>query len=159
MDRKVKYRCGGVVIVKLSTKSQLYRHLTGMAGTFEVAKQLALYGYNVCLTQRNFPSVDLFVQNPKNMKSVPIQVKALRKPNSGGFFLSPEKTKIPNLIIVFVVLETSIGSPEVYIAEAAEAAKRIRYPPSRKGPGISMEQIRKEDKWLDNWDLIIKKLD
>ncbi|MEM3369613.1 MAG: hypothetical protein QXE90_02035 [Candidatus Micrarchaeia archaeon] len=128
----------------------LYRHLTGLAGTFETAKQLTLRNYNVSLTQRNFPYVDLFVQNPKTMKFVGVQVKAQRIANPGGFDLDTNKLNFPNLIVVLVAFKSKYNNdlPEYYIATAQEIKEAVV---DGKRPGIPRRNLKPE--WKDNWKL------
>jgi hypothetical protein len=44
-----------------------------------VAGQLCLRGYLASLTLKNYPKVDIFVQNPKNGKQTTLQVKTIKK--------------------------------------------------------------------------------
>ncbi|VVC00252.1 Uncharacterised protein [uncultured archaeon] len=141
--------------MEIETNSALYKQLTGLAGTYEVAKQLCLKNYNVSLTQKNFPSVDMFVQNPKNGKSVPIQVKAQRIANAGGFDISCKCLNIPELIVVFMAFESlKKKEMEFYIASAEEVKPKVV---GEKREGISRKSIL-EAGWENHWDKIEQRL-
>jgi hypothetical protein len=141
--------------MELKTSTALYKHLTGLAGTFEVAKHLCLRNYNVSLTQRNFPYVDLFVHNQVNGKSIPIQVKAQRIANSGGYDCSVDHLNIPNLIIVFAAFKSGPKKEmEFFIARAKDV---IPYITGQKRSGIARKILVNSD-WKDDWEIIEKAL-
>ncbi len=73
--------------------------LVGQYGVYHVASLLCWKGYNAVPTSRNTKAVDLIVHNPRNDKSVGIQVKTLRQqrkrdPSKDGYAIInviPEK--------------------------------------------------------------------
>ena len=126
--------------------SAIFKQLTGLAATFAVGKELVLRGYYIALTQKNFPLVDLFATDPRTMKSVPIQVKGAREER--GFDLEIKKTRLPNLVVVFVVLRNRKNVTDFYVVKASEARKFIG---GAVRPGISFSDIKK---WHNNWKAI-----
>ena len=74
--------CGRIVVVKadnMAKSTTKDKVLTGAAGEYYVAFQLAASEYAVGLTTRGTRLIDIFVANPKTGKSITIQTKTMRK--------------------------------------------------------------------------------
>ncbi len=59
------------------------KSLIGVAGEYYVSFRLSMLEYAVGLTAGGTPNVDLVVANPRNGKSIAIQVKTMRKARYG----------------------------------------------------------------------------
>jgi hypothetical protein len=129
--------------------------LTALAGEFLVAGKLCLMGYNASLTLKNFPEVDIFAFNPKNKKTISIQVKAT---NSDGYFI-PEKIEEMNIPFVFVYVDKS-SSVEYFILsskDVSKISKKVREDYITSRPNVSKKQplllnIRDIRIYKDKWE-------
>ena len=67
----------------MKSEKQLQSLRLGCAGEYMAAAMMNLQGWDAALTQKNYPSVDIFGHNPKTGKDARIQVKsASAKQNS-----------------------------------------------------------------------------
>ena len=135
---------------------QQEKTLTALAGEFLVAGKLCLMGYNASLTLKNFPEVDIFAFNPKNNKTISIQVKSKK---IGKEYFIPETIGQKNIPFVFVYI-TKDNAVEYYIVPSEDVAKisknaredyiKSRPKVSKKQPlMISVNDIKEfKDKWV-----------
>lgn len=98
---------------------QQEKTLTSLAGEFLVAGKLCLMGYNASLTLKNFPKVDIFAFNPKNKKTISIQVKTKKL---GKEYFIPETIGDLNIPFIFVYI-TKDNEVEYYILHSNDVAR------------------------------------
>lgn len=99
-------------------KQKIENQLTGIAGEFFVAAELAKRNFQVSLTLGNAKGIDLFATNQITGKIYQIEVKTLRKkPNC--FTLKTERLK-KGFIYIFVYLNDEENQPEFYILRGEE---------------------------------------
>ena len=132
--------------------------LTSLAGEFLVAGQLCLMGYNASLTLKNFPKTDIFAFNPKNNKTISIQIKTKK---GGKEYFVPEKIDTMINPFVFVYINSN-NSVDYYIVPAFDVAKishiqRKEY--TDKNPQVIKEQprmvhINNLTNYKDKWNLL-----
>ncbi len=101
------------------------KQLTGLAGEFFVAAELAKRNFQVALTIGNAKSIDLFATNQETGKIFEIEVKALgTKPNS---FTLPINCLQKNKIFIFVYLNGYDVQPDFYILKGVEIIKDMHH--------------------------------
>ena len=101
------------------------KQLTGIAGEFFVAAELAKRNFQVALTIGNAKAVDLFATNQDTGKIFEIEVKTLgTKPNS---FTLPIKCLQKNKIFIFVYLNGLDVQPDYYILKGVEIINDIHH--------------------------------
>lgn len=138
--------------------SQQEKTLTSLAGEFLVAGKLCLMGYNASLTLKNFPKVDIFAFNPKNNKTISIQVKAKK---GGREYFIPEKIEEMNLPFVFVYV-TKDDLIEYYIVPSQDVARishKVREDYINNNPQVSKKQprmlaVKDIQEFKDKWNLL-----
>ncbi len=139
-------------------KPQEEKVLTSLAGEFLVAGKLCLMGYNSSLTLKNFPKTDIFAFNPKNNKTISIQVKTKR---GGKEYFVPEKIDEMNIPFVFVYINND-NSISYYVVPSTDVAKishKQREDYTSKNPHVKKEQprmihINTIKEYKDRWDLL-----
>lgn len=104
----------------MAKRSQQEKILLGLSGEFAVASHLCLHGYVANLTLKNYPGVDIFAFNPKNKRSVAIQVKT--KLGGKEYFL-PEKINDEDPTFVFVEFVTTNHVPQFFVVSARDVAE------------------------------------
>lgn len=131
--------------------------LTALGGEFLVAGKLCLMGYNASLTLKNFPNVDIFAFNPKNNKTISIQVKTKK---GGKEYFIPEKMGEMNIPFIFVNVNenNSIDYYIIHSKEAGRISEKAREEYTNKHPNLKkpLFMIAEKDiqKFKDRWDLL-----
>ncbi len=138
--------------------SQQEKTLTSLAGEFLVAGKLCLMGYNASLTLKNFPKVDIFAFNPKNNKTISIQVKAKK---GGKEYFIPENIGDMNIPFVFVYI-TKNNDVEYYILHSKDVARisqKARKDYINSNPNLNKKQplmiaVKDIQDFKDKWRLL-----
>lgn len=142
--------------------------LTGTAGVYYVAYQLAARGFHAAVTYGNAPSVDLLAGFLDGAATLSLQVKtasrALRtrgrgknkKPDHYEWDVGPKSARLarPDLVFAFVDLNPPSGQPpDVFIIPSQvisdhfsrfESSKRWRYHP----------KVERIEEYKNNWDIL-----
>jgi len=124
------------------------QQVSGMAGTFLVAAELALMGYIPLLTSRNTKAADIAVFSEETLRNVNIQVKTNGPNTSDSFWLVGKGDSLPkpeNFFDFYVV-------PSKGIKRSMET--------DRAKTGSIWYSINKQSivQFKDRWDLISKTL-
>ena len=113
------------LLSSVEEKKKVENQLTGIAGEFFVAAELAKRNFQVALTLGNAKGIDLFATNQVTLKTFEIEVKTLRKkPNC--FTLKVERLK-DDKIFVFVYLNEKDLSPDYYIVAGKEILSALQH--------------------------------
>ncbi len=124
------------------SKTHLERTLISLAGEFAVASQLCLRGYQASLTLKNFPKIDVFAYNPKNQKTISIQVKT-----STTAHFDPKSIDIKNrLVYVYIKPDKSLEFYIIPVRVALRKRKRVLNKRIENSPKIDKSQ----PVWLDS---------
>lgn len=145
---------------------KISKALTGVAGEYFVAAELSRRGYIASLTLRNTKGIDILAANEHGTKTVGIQVKTNQASNSSWVLnRKNEDYDSQNLIYILVNLNENKQMPTYHIVPSKIVSNKIKHDhekwldtPGKKGKKHLDNNIRKftdrEDKYLDNWDLI-----
>jgi len=140
-------------------RSHQEKILLGLSGEFAVASHLCLHGYVANLTPKNYPGVDILAFNPKNKRSVAIQVKAKLTELGGEDYFLHEKINDEDPPFVFVEFATKDDVPQFFVVSAkdvAEISERERESYIKAHPDVKKEQprmisLRTIQEFKDQW--------
>lgn len=115
-------------------------NITGSAGEYYVAAEIAKRGAVATLTLKNTPRIDVLASNPLKGTFANIQVKTRSQRNTQGWLLSgniEQHSDIQNHFIIFVHLKSLNQLPEYYVIPynefAAFSRKKYKRWLSQKG--------------------------
>jgi len=151
--------------------------LTGTAGVYHVASQLAASGFHAAVTYGNAPSVDILVGRIDGSATVSLQVKtshwALRTRGRGGnktphhyewdVGKSSATQHRPDLFFAFVDLKVGSGQlPDVFIIPSRSVydwfqgvvAKYFGGDPSRLKRWRFHPRVESIDQYRNNWNIL-----
>ncbi len=134
-------------------KSHLERTLISLTGEYAVASQLCLRGYQASLTLKNFPKVDVLAYNPKNRRTIPIQVKT-----STTAHFDPKNISMKNtLVYVYIKPDKSLEFYIIPVKSALRKRRKILDRRIEKSPKIDKSQPvwidgREFKKCKDKWE-------
>ena len=147
-------------------KLKLDSILTGVAGEYFVAAELAKRGYIASINLKNTRGIDILASNKDASKSVGIQVKTTRY--NVYYWMLNEKAEdyyANNLFYVFVNLKGQSQRPDFFIVPSKVVARYIKRShkkwlkkPSKSGKKHKDTPLRKfVDKkraYLERWDIL-----
>lgn len=110
------------------TKSKTDLNITGSAGEYFVAGEIAKRGAIATLTIKNTPNIDILGSSTHSNKFAKIQVKTRSINNKQGWILTKKVEKklgIENLFYVFVNLKKENEANDYYIIPYDEFAEHI----------------------------------
>ena len=137
------------------------QQVSGMAGTFLVAAELALMGYIPLLTSRNTKAADIAVFSEETLRNVNIQVKTNGPNTSDSFWLVGKGDSLPkpeNFFYVLVKLRAKPSNPDFYVVPSRGIKRSMET--DRAKTGSIWYSINKQSivQFKDRWDLISKTL-
>ena len=91
----------------MKSEKQLQSLRLGCAGEYMTAAMMNLFGWDAALTQKNYPSVDIFGHNAKIDKDVRIQVKTASAKQS-SYLIGFAHDKLQNM-------QTDVEGPYVFV--------------------------------------------
>jgi len=147
-------------------KLKLDSILTGVAGEYFVAAELAKRGYIASINLKNTRGIDILASNKDASKSIGIQVKTTRY--NVYYWMLNEKAEdyyANNLFYVFVNLKGQSQRPDFFIVPSKVVARYIKRShkkwlkkPSKSGKKHKDTPLRKfVDKkraYLERWDIL-----
>jgi len=147
-------------------KLKLDSILTGVAGEYFVAAELAKRGYIASINLKNTRGIDILASNKDASKSVGIQVKTTRY--NVYYWMLNEKAEdyyADNLFYVFVNLKGQSQRPDFFIVPSKVVARYIKRShkkwlkkPSKSGRKHKDTPLRKfvdkKKAYLERWDIL-----
>lgn len=127
------------------------RILSGIAGEYLAAGELARHGYTASITLKNTKGIDILVTNEEGNKFACIQVKTnTKKANFWLLSKKDKKSKGNNFYYAFVTLEEKEGKPSYYVVPSKIVAERFT-----EGKGWYSFYLKKGDeKYFNNWGIL-----
>lgn len=137
---------------------------TGISAEYFVAGELTRRGFNVSITLKNTPNIDILVTDKTNSKMFFIQVKAKHQLNKSGDkkWLLTSKDEVPkgdNFFYAFVNMNNKdLSPPDIYIVSSNIVSKEIKKGYKnfikRGGNKNPIRQFHiKGDLYLNNYDV------
>jgi len=156
--------------------------LTGTAGVYHVASQLAAHDFHAAVTYGNAPSVDILVGRIDGSTSLSLQVKAShwalrtrgrgenKKPDHYEWDVGKRSAMQhrPDLFFAFVDLKIGSGQlPDVFIIPSKSVydwfqgviTKRFGGDPSKLKRWRFHPRVKSIDEYRNNWDILRDSLD
>ncbi len=139
--------------------------LTGAAGEYYVAAELARMGYVASLTMANTQGIDILATDPKSGKLVAIQVKATRGVNRAWILRSKKDSNTRQKAIYIFVNIPENKPPEYFIVPERLVTQSVnrshrewisgRRRDGRKRKNSSMRKFQdKAGRYKDKWNLL-----
>lgn len=149
-----------------NARQRLAGTLSGVAGEYFVAAELARRGFVATLTLRNTRGIDILASNPDSTRSVGIQVKTSQYKSASWLATKKveESSLARNLFFVFVNLN-DMSQPSYYIVPRRVVVQSMKAnheawlsKPRRDGQprkDTAMRMFRDpKGKYRDRWDLL-----
>ena|SRR2546426_7760367 len=106
---------------------QLSHSLSGSAGEFYVAAELAQLGFLATVTNRNAESVDILAARPNSGRALKLQVKTIQRSKTRWVLhQKDEQDRGVGYFYVFVSLHGPGARPDFFIVPAATVREAIR---------------------------------
>ena len=143
--------------------------LTGAAGEYFVAAELARRGYVAILTLKNTQGLDILATDPKTGQMATIQVKTSRGTQRSWILRErPEADRRSQHFYVFVNLQTETEPPEYFVVPSRVVKHEISKShrkwlahtrlDGRKHKDTSMRKFTDKDgRFLNKWDSLWQK--
>ena len=148
----------------MQKEDKLSTGLSGIAGEYFVAAELARRGYMASVTLRNSDSIDIHASKINEHKMFLIQVKTTQNSKRAWQLTKKaENLQSANLFYVFVTLKGLLERPDYFIVQSKTVANYIKNShtkwlatPGKKGQAHNDSDMRifrdDEGKFLEDWN-------